>query len=63
MAQQLRAFAILAEELGLNPSTHNGSQLSVILVPEHLKSSLASTGTACTYYTDVHAGRTPTHTK
>ena len=66
MAQQLRALAALPEDQGSIPSTHmGGSQSCVSLVPGESSAFplVPSSGTACMWHIDVHAGKTLIHIK
>jgi hypothetical protein len=68
MAMQLRVL-VLAEDWGWgvgvsSQHSHDCLQLSVTLVPKDLILSSDILGhKACTWYTDIHAGKTPIHIK
>lgn len=56
-------MANLAKDLGLIPSTHKEAYNHLHLVSKHPCPFLASIGTACTYYIDIYAHKTPIHIK
>lgn len=59
IAQELRAFVGLAENLGLIPKTHGGSQTSVISVPgDSMPTSAFCEHKACIWYINIPLGKT-----
>ena len=64
MVQQLKAPAALPKDLDSSPSTRRVAPNPLELQSQGLQCPLlASTGTACKWYIDMHLGKTPTHMK
>lgn len=59
----VRALAGLSEDLGSTPSTRMAIPGGLASLRHFGVSLLASEGTACKCYTDMHADKTPVHTK
>ena len=61
LAQQIRVLTALPKDRGVIFSTYMMAfQPPETPIPEDL---MASVGTACMWYTDIHTGKTPIHMK
>jgi hypothetical protein len=61
MVQCVKSRVVLLGDPGFISNTYViGSQLSITAVLDHAKPSV---GIACTWYADIHAGRTSIHIK
>jgi hypothetical protein len=62
VAEKVRVLAALAKALGSIHKTHSSLQTSITL--ENLELLFGIHGhSACMWYTDIHAGKTPIHIK